>query len=308
MNAAIRSVVRGGVTEWWSVLGIRNGFAGLVSGTFGPLGPRDVSNVIHRGGTMLGSTACPEFREETARATALRALRQADVDALVVIGGNGSQAGAHELAAMGFPVVGVASTIDNDVYGSEPSIGVDSALNVALKAIDRLKTTAASHQRFFLVEVMGRGSGHLALMAGLAGGAEAIVIPEVETDPEALARELLNAYERGKSHAIVVVAEGARWDGARLVAYFGAHRERLRFEPRLTILGHVQRGGEPTAFDRILGTELGAAAVERLTRGEAGCLVGWLRGEAAATPLADVAAKRKMLSSRLLALAERMAR
>lgn len=308
MNAAIRSVVRSGVAEGWSVLGVRHGFTGLVSGTFVPLGPRDVSNVIHKGGTMLGSAACPEFSEETARATALRALRQADVDALVVIGGNGSQAGAHGLASMGFPVVGVASTIEDDVYGSEPSIGVDSALNVALKAIDRLKTTAASHQRFFLVEVMGRSSGHLALRAGIAGGAEAIVIPEVETDPEALGREVANAYERGKSHAIVVVAEGARWDGEKLVAYFGTHRERLGFEPRLTILGHVQRGGEPTALDRILATELGAAAVERLARGEAGCLVGWLRGEVAATPLAEVAAKRKTLAPRLLALAERMAR
>jgi 6-phosphofructokinase 1 len=308
MNAAVRSVARSAVAEGWSVLGVRNGFAGLVAGTLdAPLGPRDVSNVIHRGGTILGSTPCPEFREEAVRATAIRALRQHDVDALVVIGGSGSQVGAQALAIMGFPVVGVASTIANDVYGSEPSIGVDSALNVALKAIDRLKMTAASHQRVFLVEVMGGGCGYLALMAGLAGGAEAVVIPEVECDPETLARELRSAYERGKSHAIVVIAEGARWDGERLVAYFGTHRARLGFEPRLTVLGHVQRGGEPGAVDRLLATELGAAAVERLARGETGCLVGWLRGEVAATPLADVVTKRKTLAPRLLALAERLA-
>jgi 6-phosphofructokinase 1 len=308
MNAAIRSVVRSAVAEGWSVLGVRNGFTGLVAGAFLPLGPRDVSNVIHKGGTILGSTPCPAFCEDSVRATAVRSLRQQEVDALVVIGGNGSQAGAHALATMGVPVVGVPSTIDDDVFGSEPSIGVDSALNVAVKAIDRLKTTAASHQRIFLVEVMGRSAGHLALRAGIAGGAEAVVLPEVETDPEALARALQAAYQRGKSHAIVVVAEGAPWDGERLVTYFGTHRERLGFEPRLTTLGHVQRGGEPSVLDRLLGTELGAAAVERLAGNEAGCLVGWLRAEVAATPLAEVVAGRKTLAPRLLALAERMAR
>ena len=183
MNAAIRAVVRTAAAEGWSVLGIRNGFTGLVAGTVVPLGPRDVSNVIQLGGTMLGSERCPEFREEACQRTAIRSLRQQDVDGLVVIGGGGSQAGAHALTTMDFPVVGVAATIDDDVYGSEPSIGVDTALNVALKAIDRLKTTAASHERVFLVEVMGRGCGYLALMAGIAGGAEATVLPEVEWTP-----------------------------------------------------------------------------------------------------------------------------
>jgi 6-phosphofructokinase 1 len=267
-----------------------------------------VSNVIHLGGTMLGSKRLPEFSEDACRRTALRSLRQQDVEGLVVIGGRGSQAGAHALAAMGFPVVGVASTIDNDVYGSEPSIGVDTALNVALQAIDRLKTTAASHERVFLVEVMGRGCGYLALMAGVAGGAEATVLPEMETDPEALARELRDAYARGKSHAIVVVAQGARWDGERLVAFFGAHRERLGFEPRLTVLGHVQRGGAPGAFDRLLATHLGAAAVQRLTQGESGCLAGWLSGAVATTPLAEVVTKRKTLDPRVVELARVLAR
>jgi 6-phosphofructokinase 1 len=308
MNAAIRAVVRSAHAEGWAVFGVRHGFAGLVAGTFVPLGPRDVSGVIQQGGTILGSARSPEFREEAGRMTAIRALRQHDVDALVVIGGNGSQTGSHALTTMGFPVVGIASTIDNDLFGSEPSLGVDTALNVALEAVDRLKMTAASHQRVFLIEVMGRDCGYLALMAGIAGGAEAIVLPEVETDPDQLAREVRDAYERGKSHAIVVVAEGAHWNGGRLAAFFGTHRERLGFEPRLSVLGHTQRGGEPGAFDRLLGSELGAGAVERLARGETGCLLGLVHGEVTATPLAEVVTKRKTLDRRLFELARRLAR
>jgi 6-phosphofructokinase 1 len=308
MNAAIRAVVRTGVERGWSVLGVRNGYAGLMAGTMRPLGPRDVSGVIQQGGTMLGSTRCPEFKDESGRLEAIRALRQNDVDALVVIGGNGSQAGAHALSEMGFPVVGVASTIDNDLYGSEPTIGVDTALNVALEAIDRLKVTAASHQRAFLVEVMGRECGYLALMAGIAGGAEAVVIPEVECDPEDVANELREAYERGKSHALVVVAEGATYNGERLVGFFREHQERLGFEPRLTVLGHVQRGGAPGVSDRLLGTELGAAAIERLARGEHGCLMGVVRGEVAATPLGEVVTRKKTLDPRLFELARVLAR
>jgi 6-phosphofructokinase 1 len=308
MNAAIRAVVRGAVAKGWSVLGVRNGFGGLVSRTYQPLGPRDVSGILQKGGTVLGSARYPEFLDDAVRTDALRSLRQHAVDALVVVGGNGSQAGASALASSGFPVVGVPSTIDNDIHGSEPSIGVDTALNVAVKAIDRLKTTAASHQRGFLVEVMGRGCGYLALMAGIAGGAEAIVIPEVETDPDELAREVRDVHRRGKSHAIIVIAEGARWNGERLAAYFRGHSERLGFEPRLTVLGHVQRGGEPGAFDRVLATRLGVAAVERVARGDAGCMVGWLHSEVAATSLTDVTKKSKGLEPRLLEMAQMLAR
>jgi 6-phosphofructokinase 1 len=308
MNAAIRAVVRSAVAEGWRACGVRNGFAGLIAGTFVPLGRREVGGIIQKGGTLLGSARCPQFREEASRLAAVRALRGHEVDALIVIGGSGSQAGSHALATMGFPVVGVASTIDNDLYGSNPSIGVDTAVNVALQAIDRLRNTAASHHRVFLIEVMGRDCGYLALIAGIAGGAEAIVLPETEADPDELAREVREAYERGKSHALVVVAEGAHWNGARLAAFFGTHRERLGFEPRLTVLGHVQRGGEPGAFDRLLGTQLGVAAVERLVRGETGCLIGWMHGEVAATPLADVVANRKTLDPRLFELARKLAR
>jgi 6-phosphofructokinase 1 len=308
MNAAIRAVVRTGIEKGWEVFGVHHGYVGLITGDMASLGARDVGGIIQQGGTVLGSARCPEFKTKDGRLKALRALHQQDIDALVVIGGNGSQTGAHALSQMGFPVVGVASTIDNDLYGTEISIGVDSALDVALEAIDRLKVTASSHQRAFLVEVMGRECGYLALVAGIAGGAEAIVIPEVETDPEALAAELRAAYERGKPHALVVVAEGAQYNAEGLAQYFQKHHDRLGFELRVTILGHVQRGGAPGAFDRLLATRLGAAATEHLARGEHGVLVGLLTGEIAATPLAEVVANKKPLDLHLLELARVLAK
>jgi 6-phosphofructokinase 1 len=308
MNAAIRSVVRVGIDKGWQIFGIRHGYAGLITNNVVSLGARDVSGIIQQGGTMLGSARCPEFKVEDGRLQALHVLAEHEIKALVVIGGGGSQTGAHALSQMGFPVIGVASTIDNDLYGSDITIGVDTALNIALEAIDRLKVTALSHERAFLVEVMGRGCGYLALMAGIAGGTEAIVIPEVETDPEAVANELRGAYERGQAHALVVVAEGAKYNAAALAEYFKKHCERLGFDLRVTMLGHVQRGGAPSAYDRLLATRLGADAVERLTRGEHGVLVGLVRGEIAATPLTEVVANKKTLDLRLLELARMLAR
>jgi 6-phosphofructokinase 1 len=303
MNAAIRSVVRTGLSEGWEVLGVRQGYDGLISGNMVPLKARDVSGIIQLGGTILGSARCPEFRTEEGRLKALRALNQNDIEALVVIGGNGSQTGSHALAQMGFPVVGVASTIDNDLYGSETAIGVDTALNIALEAIDRLKVTASSHQRAFLVEVMGRNSGYLALMSAIAGGAEYVCIPEVESDPEDVAAEVRSSYQRGKSHAIIVVAEGATYNADALLHYFEQHRERLGFELRTTTLGHVQRGGEPGAFDRLLATRLGAAATEHLARGEQGLLMGLIKGEIVGTPLVEVVSNKRELELELLELA-----
>lgn len=308
MNAALRAVVRTGSARGWEVLGVRRGYAGLLEGELAPLGARDVGGILHLGGTVLGSARCPRFRTTEGLQEARRVLTDYGAEAVVVIGGNGSQAGAHALSQLGFPVVGVASTIDNDLVGSDITIGVDTALNVALEAIDRLKVTASSHGRAFLVEVMGRDCGYLALMAGIAGGAEAVVIPEVETEPAALAQELHRAYERGKPHALVVVAEGARLNAARLAAYFQEHEKRLGFELRVTILGHVQRGGAPGAFDRLLATRLGAAAVGCIARGEHGVLVGWVRGEVATTPLGEVVKERKPLDPALLELAQILAR
>jgi 6-phosphofructokinase 1 len=271
------------------------------------LSARDVGGIMQNGGTVLGSGRCPEFETMEGRQKALDVLAGRGIDALVVIGGNGSQSGAHALSSMGFPVVGVASTIDNDLCGSDVTIGVDTALNIALEAIDRLKVTASSHHRAFLVEVMGRECGFLALMAGIAGGAEAIVIPEVEADPEQVATELREAYERGKPHALVVVAEGARYNADGLTCYFQQHRQRLGFELRATVLGHVQRGGVPGAFDRLLATRLGAAAADQLAQGRFGVLVGQLKGEIAATPLDVVATNKKPLDTQLLALADVLA-
>jgi 6-phosphofructokinase 1 len=308
MNAAVRAVVRTGIEQSWEVLGVRRGYAGLIAGDMPPLRARDVGGIIQLGGTVLGSARCPEFKTVAGRQRALQELERHGVDVLIVIGGNGSQAGAHALSQMGFPVVGVASTIDNDLYGSEVTIGVDTALNVALEAIDRLKVTASSHHRAFLVEVMGRKCGYLALMSGIAGGAEAVIVPEIKTDPEAVAAELRAGYERGKPHALVVVAEGARYNAEGLARYFERHRERLGFELRVTILGHVQRGAAPGAFDRLLATRLGAGAVERLARGEHGVLVGLLKGEIAATPLDEVVVGKKPLDAKLLDLARVLAK
>jgi 6-phosphofructokinase 1 len=282
---------------------VRNGYAGLIAGDRTALSARDVGGILQRGGTVLGSARSPEFETVPGREKAIRNLNRREVEALVVIGGNGSQTGAHCLFQMGFPVVGVASTIDNDLAGSDITIGVDTALNIALEAIDRLKTTASSHQRAFLVEVMGRHCGYLALMAAIAGGAEAVLLPEVETEPEALAKELHAAYLRGKPHALVVVAEGAKYNAEAMAAHFRAHKEQLGFDLRVTTLGHVQRGGTPGAFDRILATRLGNGATEALARGERGVLVGFIKGEIRTTPLADVVGKQKPLDPRLMDMA-----
>ncbi len=308
MNAAIRAVVRAGIYEGLQVFGVRRGFSGLIAGNFTNLEVRDVGGIVQQAGTILGSARCPEFRTEEGQINALRQLGAHGIEALVVIGGNGSQTGAHQLSAMGLPVVGVASTIDNDLYGSEITIGVDTALNIALEAIDRLKVTASSHQRAFLVEVMGRDCGYLALVAAVAGGAEAVIIPEMEIDPEALAAELQGAYQRGKPHALVVVAEGSKFNAERLIRHFSEHRQRLGFELRATILGHVQRGGTPGAADRLLATRLGAAAVQKLAEGQDGVLVGIGGGEIVTTPLAEVVANRKPLDLSLFELAKVLSR
>jgi len=307
MNAAIRAVVRTGIDKGWEVFGIRRGYAGLISGHLEPMGARDVSSILQLGGTVLGSARCPEFKTEEGRKRALEVLHRHRMDAAVVIGGDGSQQGAYALSQLGFPVVGVASTIDNDLYGSDVTIGVNTALNIALEAIDRLKVTASSHQRGILVEVMGRGCGYLALVAGITGGAEVTIIPEVEADPDVVARQLREAYERGKPHALVVVAEGATYNAERLARYFRDHYE-LGFELRVTILGHVQRGGAPAAFDRLLATRLGAAATDCLERGESGVLVGLIKGDIVTTPLEVVATSKKPLDLSLLNLARVLAK
>lgn len=308
MNGAIRAVVRVALDKGLKPFGIRNGYVGLISGDIVGLGARDVGGIMQKGGTVLGSSRGPEFKTEEGRSQALRQLDRNNIDSLVVIGGNGSQAGAYALSRTGFPVIGVASTIDNDLYGSEITIGVDTALNIALESIDRLKTTASSHQRAFLVEVMGRECGYLALMAAIAGGAEAVAIPEVETDPDQIAAELYSAYERGKPHALVVVAEGACHNAEAIVRHFTEHRDELGFDIRVTVLGHVQRGGVPTAFDRLLATRLGSAAAQHLAHNRHGFLVGLNQGKITTTPLEEVFSKKRSLETELVGLADVLAR
>ena len=307
MNAATRAVVRAGIARGFEVFGIRHGYTGLIEGDFLPLGPRDVGGIIQLGGTMLGTTRCEELKTAEGCARALANLQARRISGLIVIGGNGSQTGAWELQRAGAAVIGVASTIDNDLHGTDITIGATTAIDVALEAIDRLRVTAASLNRAFVVEVMGRQSGHLALVAGIAGGAEVIVIPEVETGPEAIALQLRQAYGRGKSHAIVVVAEGAKYNAAALAHHFGEHGERLGFDLRITKLGHIQRGGAPGAFDRMLGTLLGTAAVDAAAQSRFGVVVGMRDGKTADTALEDVAGKMKPADVRLLDLAQMLA-
>jgi 6-phosphofructokinase 1 len=303
MNAAIRAVVRTGIDKGMDVLGIQRGYDGLISGRFVQFNMRNVGGIIQRGGTILSSSRSEEFRTKSGLDKALVQLTKNNIDGIVVIGGNGSQAGSYALSCKGFPVVGIASTIDNDLYGSDITIGVDTALNIALEAIDRLKVTASSHHRAFLIEVMGRNCGYLALMSGVAGGAEVVVVPEFETDPDDVAAELHKAYERGKPHAIAVVAEGAHYNAEEMARYFKKNHERIGFDLRVTALGHVQRGGIPTAFDRLLGTRLGNAATDALKKENFGVLAGFVKSETVYTPLETVVNNKKPLDPDLIKLA-----
>jgi 6-phosphofructokinase 1 len=308
MNAAIRAVARSALDLGMAVTGVQQGWQGAVDGQFRPLTARDVGGIIQVGGTFLGSARCADFRTEAGRSRAVRHFAQRGIDGVVVIGGNGSQTGSYMLSQMGVKVVGVASTIDNDLLGTDVSIGCDTAINVTLGAIDHLRTTGSSHNRAFLVETMGRDCGYLATMAGLAGGAEVISIPEHEVPAAEIAERLHAAYQRGKTHAIVVIAEGVKESAARILAYFEADTKRTGFELRATTLGHVVRGAPPTATDRILATRLGAGAVKALEEGTTGVLVGWLRNEVARTPLADVVGRTKPVDSALVELARTLAK
>jgi 6-phosphofructokinase 1 len=304
MNAAIRAVVRTAIRRGAEVVGVNQGYAGLIAGSYRRLGDREVGGILQLGGTVLGSARSPEFRTDEGQEKALERMAAAGIEGLVVIGGNGSQTGAYHLWKRGFPTIGVASTIDNDLIGSDVTIGVDTALNIALEAIDRLKVTASSHRRAFLVEVMGRDCGYLALMSAIAGGAEAVVIPEIETTAEEVTDQLEQSYARGKTNGIIVVAEGAKLTVDDLLTYCRTNQARLGFEIRATTLGHVQRGGSPTAYDRILASMLGSAAADKLVHGESGVVVGRIENRITTTPYPDVIGRTKGISPALYALAD----
>jgi len=308
LNPCIRAVVRTGIHLGLEVMGIRRGYAGLVDGEIDEMDARSVGGIIGRGGTILGTARCPEFYEPRGRKEALRSLNRFGIDGLVVIGGNGSLSGAMELWRMGFPTVGVPSTIDNDANGTDISIGVDTALNTILDAIDKIKDTASSHNRAFLIETMGRNSGYLALASGIAGGAEMVLCPEAETTFEEICQMIEAAYIRGKSHCIIIVAEGWKPGTQVLAAQLQERQEDLGFSVRVTQLGHVQRGGSASAFDRLLATRLGAAAVRELHAGNAGNMIGWVKNAFTLTPLKEAVTFEKQISPELWELARIMAK
>lgn len=300
MNAAIRSIVRKAIFNGLSVLGIEKGYAGLIEGKARPLDARSVSGIINRGGTILKTVRCEEMKTERGIQKAVYTLKNYKIDGLIVIGGDGSFRGASELYnASGIPVVGVPATIDNDVAGTDTTIGFDTAVNTALFTIDRIRDTATSHERVFVVEVMGRKSGFLAFAVGFAEGAEFIFVPEIKFDLESICKKLKQGRKKGKTSEIIVVAEGVGYSS--LIAE--EIRKRTGYDVRLTILGHALRGGPPTAQSRILANQFGALAVELILNG-AKKMVG-VRGQKMTWVDLDYSWKKKKdLSQNLYRLAE----
>lgn len=270
MNAAVRAVVRKAIYHNLEVYGIYGGYAGLISGNIKKLELGSVGDIIHRGGTMLYSARCEEFKTKEGQQKGIEQLKAHGIEGLVVIGGDGSYRGAKALTEQGYPCVGVPGTIDNDIPGTELTIGFDTALNTVIDSLDKIRDTATSHERTFVIEVMGRNAGDIALWAGLAGGAETILIPEEGYDMNDIVDKLRKGHERGKKHSIIVVAEGV----CSGVEFAKQVQEATNFDTRVSVLGHIQRGGSPTAADRVLASRLGARAVELLIEGKGGRAVG----------------------------------
>ncbi|MGI6615677.1 MAG: 6-phosphofructokinase [Dethiobacteria bacterium] len=305
MNAAIRAVVRTGLYHGLEVFGVERGFSGLVNGSeMKHFNLGSVAGIIHRGGTILHTARSPEFCEQAAQEKAARRLLDAGITGLVVIGGGGSFYGAQALQDQGIKVVGVPATIDHDIPGTDSSIGFDTAVNTILDAITRLRDTATSHERIFIVEVMGRESGFIALAAGIAGGAEAIIVPEVEADLEKICRRLLEGIARKKTHSLILVAEGAAsaYDVGKTV------HQLTDLETKVTVLGHVQRGGAPSAIDRLLGSRMGAAAVELLRCDSSGLMTALRDGGIVAVPLAKSFISGRVFPKDLYELSQILAR
>lgn len=306
MNASIRAVVRTGMAHDLQAIGIMNGFQGLINGEFKNLGPRDVGGTLQHGGTILRTRRSQDFKEKHGQREAIRRMNEAGMDALVVIGGDGSLRGAQALAQQGFPVVGIPASIDNDIWGTNMSIGVDTALNTIMEAVDKLRDTASSHNRAFLIETMGRGCGYLAVMAGIVCGAEMVLIPEEPVSLDEVAQAIDDAYRRGKTHAIIIVAEGASMRANELSQ--ALKDLDLGFHTRVTILGHIQRGGRPTAFDRLLAARMGKRAVEALLAGEYGMMTGLQGREIVLVPLEEVTKSNRQANLEYYEMARMLAR
>lgn len=306
MNPFIRAVVRTASANNIRVLGIEGGYEGLIHGKFCELGVRDVGGILQRGGTILQTARSQEFREASGQREAIRQINNAGMDAVIVAGGDGSLHGAQILAHKGIPVLGVPASIDNDIYGTDMCIGVDTALNTIVDAIDKIRDTASSHNRAFLVETMGRESGYLAVQAGIVTGAELVLIPESNIPPEQVAASIEEAYRRGKTHAIIVVAEGYKPHTSELGAMIDAMD--IGFTTRVTILGHIQRGGKPTAFDRLLATRFGVKSVEFLLAGLSNVMAGLNGSEITPIPIDEVLANPKRVSEEFVHMAGMLAR
>lgn len=303
MNAAIRAVVRVALHEGVETWGVSYGYSGLVGDWMVRLESRSVGDILQRGGTILGTARCDEFRTAEGRAHALDNLKRRNIDGLVVIGGDGSLTGARLLAAEGFPVVGLPGTIDNDLWGTDYTIGFDTTVNTVVDAINKLRDTASAHRRVIVVEVMGRQSGWIALTAGLAGGAEEILVPEVPADLGKTIAKLKRSCEAGKRYNIVVVAEGVS-NTAELARRI---EDETGMETRLSILGHIQRGGAPSVFDRILASSLAEKAVMALLAGGSNAMFGYQRGTVVPVNLDDVIRNRKELDAERFRLAHLLA-
>ncbi|WP_163653329.1 6-phosphofructokinase [Listeria sp. PSOL-1] len=299
MNAAARAVVRKGINEGLEVFGIDYGFFGLVTGKIRKLELGSVGDLLHRGGTFLYSARYPEFATEEGQLEGIEQLKKHKIEGLVVIGGDGSYHGAEALTKRGFKAIGVPGTIDNDICGTDFTIGFDTALNTVLDALDRIRDTATSHERTFIIEVMGRDAGDIALWSGLAGGAEAIIVPEQDFNMDDVVNRLEQGRKRGKKHSIIVVAEGVMSGNEfadRLAEYGDYHA-------RVTVLGHVQRGGSPTAFDRVLASRLGARAVELLLENRGGLAVGIRENKIVENDITEVLKETHVLDRSMLNLA-----
>ncbi|CAG0953768.1 6-phosphofructokinase [Geobacter sp.] len=300
MNAAIRSAVRTALRLNVEVVGFRKGYLGLMKGDAVPLDTKAVSGILHRGGTFLQSARSPEFKTPEGQQKAMDNLKELGVEGLVVLGGDGSLTGALALHRLGLPVVGIPSSIDNDIPYTDMALGVDTALNNIIYAVDCIKDTASSHARAFVIEVMGRNSGYLASIAAIASGAEFALVPEREYDLADICQQLRARYEEGRDNAIIILAEGA----GHAQGISDSIKDAIGFETRVTVLGHYQRGGAPTVFDRLLASRFGKKAVELLVSGTSGVMVGLSCNAMLATPLEDVIKGEKRPQDEVLRLAE----
>lgn len=283
MNAAIRAVVRKGLNAGLQIMGIRRGYAGLLGNDMVELDAGSVADIIHRGGTILRTARSAEFMTDEGFNKALRILSERAIDGLVVIGGDGSFRGCQKLFEHGVKTIGLPGTIDNDIPAFDETIGFDTAVNTAVQAIDRIRDTATSHERTFIIEVMGRYAGHIALEAGLAAGAESILVPEEQFNWDEVCSRLKRGHQRGKLHSIIVVCEGA----GKGFEVGDAVAKCTGFDTRVTVLGHVQRGGAPTARDRVLASKMGSVAIDLLMAGSGGLVVGARNGAIISLPVKD---------------------